>query len=274
MYEAYWELARRPFENVSDAELYYASEGHQGALLKLRYVIESGKAAGLLVGETGVGKTTVADILATQLPDSIGPVEHVVFPQMPPAELLAYLAERFSPEAAAAAGSSLHASVRVLETELARNTAEGRHAVLILDEAHLIDEPATWDALRLLTNFRSRGLPDLTIILVGQLPLLTIMNRMPSWEERLDVKCILRPLSLDATACYLQHRLAGCEGRNEIFAEEAVEAIHRLSGGLPRRINRLADLALVIGYAEEVPKITAQEIDAVCGELITVESER
>ncbi len=274
MYEAYWELSRRPFENVSDAELFFASEGHQGALLKLRYVIESGKAAGLLVGDHGVGKTLVADLLGQQLPPSCQPFVHLIFPRMQPAELLAYLAERIAPEAMAQAAPGLNNSVRVLETALAKNTNEGRHAVVVLDEAHLIDEPATWDAVRMLLNLRSQGTPDVTVLLVGQLPLLSMLDRMPSWEERLDVKCLLKPFSLEETAAYLAHRLDTAAGRREIFADEAVDAIHRLSGGLARRINRLADLALVIGYAEEVPRITAQEIEAVCGELIAVEPHR
>ncbi len=272
MYEAYWELSQRPFESVSDERFYYPSEGHQGALLKLRYTVETGKGAGLLVGDHGSGKTMLVDMLREQLPEAYRPLLHLVFPRMPAVDLLGYIAGELDPamQATSQAHTSVQASVQAIQRTLKANTAEGRHAVMILDEAHLIEEMDSWDALRLLLNFVTDGHPDLTVVLSGQLPLLSIIDRMPSWEERLAVKCVLKPFSLEETACYIQHRLQEAGGAAEIFSSEAVEAIHRLSGGLPRRINRLADLALVIGYAEEIEAIGSNEIEAVCGELVTV----
>ncbi|MEK6239231.1 MAG: hypothetical protein N2C14_31320, partial [Planctomycetales bacterium] len=71
-------------------------------------------------------------------------------------------------------------------------------------------------------------------------------------------------------AAYLEHRLIAAGGRPETFTPEGVEMLHRLSGGLPRRINRLADLSLVVGYAEELERIGAAEVESVCEELIAV----
>ncbi|QGJ69669.1 General secretion pathway protein A [Planctomycetales bacterium 10988] len=273
MYEAYWQLNHRPFENVSDADFYYPGEGHQGALLKLRYCIENKKGAALLAGDHGSGKTLVVDMLARQLPEEYQPFVHVVFPQMPPADLLSFLAEEFSAQDQNAAPRSMDQSVRSLQRSLAENTERGRHAVIAIDEAHLLEDNACWEALRLLMNFRSNGHPDLTFLLIGQMPVLSTINRMPSWEERLNVKCLLKSLTLDETACYLQHRLVAAGGRPEIYSPEAVTTIHRLAEGMPRRINRLADLALVVGYAEELDQIGAAEVEAVCEELITVGAE-
>ena len=269
MYEAYWQLERRPFENTSDEAFYYPSEVHQGALLKLRYTVEHRRGAALLAGEHGSGKTQLLEMLKHKLGEHCRPLAHVVFPQLSPADLLAYLADELAP-AGPETPRTEEQSVRRIQRFLAANTERGGHAVLAIDEAHLIKDPTCWEALRLLLNFQSAGRGDLTLLLVGQLPLLTTMDRMVSWEERLAVKCLLRPLTSSETACYMQHRLeqAGCQ--RDPFTSAAVEAIHRLSGGLPRRINRLADLALVIGYAEELDRIDTPEIEAVCGELITV----
>jgi general secretion pathway protein A len=84
MYEAYWELSAKPFEDAADGRSYYPSECHQGALLKLRYAIENRRGGALVVGAPGLGKTLLVRTLARQLPESIRPIVRLVFPQMSP----------------------------------------------------------------------------------------------------------------------------------------------------------------------------------------------
>ena len=67
MYESYWELEAKPFESTSDTRFYYPGESHQGALLKLRYAVESRRSAALLSGAAGLGKTMLIQTLAKQL---------------------------------------------------------------------------------------------------------------------------------------------------------------------------------------------------------------
>src|SRR5436190_23585668 len=92
MYEAYWHLNRKPFERTSDSSFYYPGETHQGALLKLRYAVESHAGAAVLAGASGTGKTLLVQSLRRQLPASFAPFVHVVFPLSDPQEMLAYLA--------------------------------------------------------------------------------------------------------------------------------------------------------------------------------------
>lgn len=270
MYESHWQLRTRPFESSAEPDFYYPAECHQGALLKLRYVVESRQGAALLCGDHGSGKTMIIELLKGQLPAECKPVAHLVFPQMPAADLLAYLAEELGGGPTPVGGASVQHSVRALQNLLTAAVERGEHPLVIIDEAHLIEDAAVWEALRLLLNFRHAGKPLLTLLLVGQLPLLSALERMPSWEERLAVKCLLKPLTSEETACYLQHRLKTAGSTAEVFTPNAVEALFKLSGGLPRRINRLADLALVIGYAEELTSISTKEIDAVCGEIVSI----
>ena len=93
MYESYWQLNEKPFENNSDERFYYPSEVHQGALLKLRYVIEHHRTAALLAAPAGLGKTLMIQILTRQLPDEYAPIIHVVYPDMPHEQLLAFIAK-------------------------------------------------------------------------------------------------------------------------------------------------------------------------------------
>ena len=132
---------------------------------------------------------------------------HLVFPQMSTAELLAYLADELEGADPAAATAGVQASIRRIERFLAANSQQGRHAVLVIDEAHLLDSVHTFEALRLLLNFEPGGTPALTLLLVGQPAILPTLDRMPQWEERLGVKCLLRPFSESETAAYVEHRL-------------------------------------------------------------------
>lgn len=273
MYKAYWQLHSRPFENHHDSRFYYPSEVHQGALLKLRYVVENDRGAALLTGTSGSGKTLLVQSLARQLGNSFRPFVHLVFPQMSVPELLAYLAAEMGALANPHGSPSVDESVRALQQFLIENSKRGCQAVIVIDEAHLLVENEALDTLRLLTNFEVGAKPALTLLLVGQPQLLPALERLPALEARLGVKCLLRPLNLEETISYVTHRLTAAGATHEIFSSEALTALYELTAGNPRRINRLCDLALLIGYAEEQVRINAHQIEAVCNELVTVTPE-
>ncbi len=270
MYESYWQLRQKPFENNADPQFYYPGESHQAALLKLRYAVENRRGGALLAGASGSGKTLLASMLRTVLGESFAPFVHLVFPQMATAELLAYLADELDGSNTLSAAAGVHESVLRIERALADNTRLGRHAVLVIDEAQLLDNGHTLEALRLLMNFQPDRQPGLTLLLAGQPALLTTLARIPQLEERLGVKCLLRPFNEEETAAYVNHRLRMAGDVQPIFEPEALTALHDLTHGIARRINRLCDLALLIGFAEERGTITADQIEAVCEELVTV----
>lgn len=264
MYTAYWKLQMRPFENALERRFYYPSETHQATLLKLRYAIENRRGAALLAGAAGLGKTLLVRTLAEDLPDSCGPLVHVKFPQVPPPQLLALIAHALTGESSAPA--SIDQSLLRIEQALVKNTEQERHTVVAIDEAHLLSETGGLETVRLLLNLEASW----TVLLVGQPALLPALERMPALEERLGVKCLLRRFTLEETISYIQHRLraAALIENQTLFALEALEAIHRLADGVPRRINRLCDLCLLIGYAEEFPQLTAAHVEAVAEEML------
>jgi general secretion pathway protein A len=270
MYKAYWQLQSRPFDNCTDARFYYPSEVHQGALLKLRYVVENERGAALLAGGPGSGKTLVIGSLRRQLDERYHPFVHLVFPQMTLRELVAYLAGEMGALATPSAAVPLDESVRRLQHFLGENTRRGHHAIVAIDEAHLLLENDGLDTLRLLLNLEGMSKPALTLLLVGQPQLLPALERLPALEARLGVKCLLRPFNLEETISYVSHRLSAAGATHEIFTSEALSTLYQLTGGNPRRINRLCDLALLIGYAEEQVRINAHQIEAVSNELVTV----
>ncbi len=270
MYESYWQLNRKPFENNGDPAFYYPAESHQAALLKLRYATENHRGGALLAGGGGTGKTLVANMLRQTLGEDFTPFVHLVFPQMPTAELLAYLAGELDGSTNGSTGSSIQASIRRIEHCLADNTRHDRHAVVIIDEAHLLEDAQTFEALRLLLNFETGGRPGLTLLLVGQTGLLPSLERMPQLEERLGVKCLIRPFTEQEMAGYVAHRLQAAGASRTIFEPDAMPTLYALTHGIARQINRLCDLALLIGFAEERQTLDAAHLEAVCRELVAV----
>ena len=210
------------------------------------------------------------DALFHQLPDVFAPRAHIVFPDMNSRELLTYMADELSAPPADAPRYTSEESVQRIKRMLESNAERGRHAVLAIDEAHLLEENGTLETVRLLLNFTVASRPLLTVLLVGQSALLPQLARSPGLEQRLGVKTLLRPFSLEETVSYVNHRLSAAGASRTIFEESALETLHELSSGIPRSINRLADLALLVGYADQIATLSAEHVRSVCEELVTV----
>ncbi|MCX7424428.1 MAG: AAA family ATPase [Planctomycetia bacterium] len=273
MYESYWQLRQKPFENCVDPGFYYPSESHQAAILKLRYAIENRREGALLAGGSGLGKTLIVTMLRSVLDERVGPFVHLRFPQMPVDQLMAYLAGELTGSDWGDGTPSVQRSVRRIEQFLAQNAANGRHAVIALDEAQLIEDRRALEAIRLLSNFASTGQPDVTVLLAAQPGLLPVLERTPQLEERLAVKCLIRPFNEQETVEYVSHRLREAGADRPIFEPEAMPTLQELTHGVARRINRLCDLAMLIGYAEQQKTIGAAQLEAVSEELVAVAPE-
>lgn len=273
MYESFWQLDTKPFETGCDPKYFFPGEVHQAALLKLRYAIENRRGGAVLSGASGLGKTLLVQLLRSTLAENIDPLVHLVFPRMNAAELLAYLADELVGPPLSRGTPGTHESVRRIQEFLEKNVEAGRHAAIVVDEAHAIDDPLLLDTLRMLLNFEFAGHPALTLLLVGQTGLLDTVERAPQLEERLDVKCLLQPLGRAETVAYVDHRLRCAGAVKRLFSDDGLETLHKLSAGVPRRINRLCDLALLVGYAEELETIGAAHLQSVQRELVGAVSE-
>lgn len=266
MYETYWRLGRAAFENDGDAAFYFPSEAHEGALLKLRYTVEHRKGAALLAGGHGTGKTYLTHVLERELDPERYPLSRIVFPQLSPHELLICLANRLGAAIGGADGAGSARVLQRLEARLEQLTADGKHPVLLFDEAHLL-EMEHLQTLQLLLNYREEPRIDFTLILVGRPDLLPRVRRSGGLDARIAVRTSLRGLSPDDTAAYVRHRMYVAGRVDAPFSEDTLRTVCELSQGVPRRINQLCDLALLVGFADELPSLTPVEVEAAAQEL-------
>lgn len=272
MYEQFWNLNRSPFENTHDSQFYFPSQTHQSALLKMRYVVENRQGAAMLVGGIGAGKSFLVNQLVHELPAAHDPVVRILYPQMSPPELLGYIASELGQEQTLESQGLDHV-IRFIEQQLRRFCENGRHPLIIIDDAQLITDQGVFQALQLLLNFRQHAGIEFSVVFVGERSLLPQIQRIRQLDERIAVKAVIQPLSHEETGEYVNHRLqaAGCD--RAVFDESAIQSLFELSGGIPRKINRLCDLSLLVGYADNLEAITANEIEAVSEELTMVVSD-
>ena len=273
MYESYWTLRSRPFDNRADDDFYYPSESHQAAMLKLHYAIETRRSVAVLCGEPGLGKTMLLDSAIRQLPEFVTPTLRVVYPSMPPEQLIRYIARQIAPHENEGPSGGLGQSIETIERMLRHNVGENQHALIAIDEAHLLEGAGSLEPLRLLLNLATE-LADsesaMTLVLSGSSSLLAHLARHTAFEDRVAARCVLERFSEEETVAYMKHRLqiAGWH-KPLMFDEDAVRLIHQLTLGVPRRINRLCDLALMIAFAQDRTKIDANIIENANDELST-----
>ena len=272
MYEHFWGLSRKPFEHSAAGDFFYRSEGHQAALLKLKYVLENRLGAALLAASPGCGKTYVVNQLLHELPDRFAPVARLLFPQLTPPELLAYLAVELGAAESEVgdAHGGLDRTIRQIEKQLRGHCEADRHPVIVVDDAHIIEDRRVFQALQLLLNFQHEPTIEFSLILIGEPCLIPRIQRIGQLDDRIAVKSLIPPLSRQDTTDYIRHRLSAAGAKADICDTSALKEVFIISKGVPRQINRLCDLALLVGYADRLSAVSAEVVEAVSDELAGV----
>lgn len=212
------------------------------------YVIEHRKGVAMLTGEVGCGKTTVIKALSDFLDKEKYQLQTLSNPALEPIDLIKAIVLKLG-------GSGENGSKTVLLDQmhqlLNQNAEKGISTVLAIDEAHVIGNQATLDELRMLLNIQSDDEFLITLILLGQPPLLKNISELQPLKERISIKFKLEPLDIQNTLNYVVHRLKWAGATRGIFSREAIQALYEFAEGLPLRINNLCDRCLLLGLMRQ-----------------------
>jgi MSHA biogenesis protein MshM len=268
MYERHWQLERAPFDHDRRSDSFYSGRRHEEAIVKLNYLIECGKGAAALVGASGTGKTHVLEMVRQRVSHGC-PVVQLVYPQLSPHELVAYLTQELGGSLLDfnSANLGLDLLLRSFESRLRELTEAGHEPVIILDDAHLIEDRRVFQTLHQLMNFQQPGRSNFALILAGQPELVGTLQTNTQIADRMAFHCFLQSLTEAETVEYIIHRLQAAGRSKPIFDPSAMRVLYELSAGIPRRINRLCDFALLIGYANQLQQISADQIEGIHSEI-------
>ncbi len=257
MYKKYWNLTEKPFQNTPDTRFIYYSAQHEDALMKLTYCVTERMGAGMMTGVFGCGKTLLGNTLLKELGQDKYKVAFIANPQVEHTELLRAVVRNLKAIELPILKTELLADslLEILNDILINNARDGKETVIIIDEAHIIEDEKVFEELRLLMNFQLEDRFLLTLLLFGQPELREKVGNLRQLEQRIAIKCHLEPLNQEETQKYILHRLEVAGRKDSLFKDDAIRLIFERTGGIPRRINHICDLSLLTGFGKKVDKI-------------------
>jgi len=236
-------LTQEPFSTSPDPYFFYRSQAHQSALQRLEINIRLKRGLSLILGDIGTGKTTLCRALLQDL-DEPTFLTHVILDPRYDSEyqFLYSLCRMFEVEPANR--STIDCQEAIQHHLIQKGVHDGKTTILIIDEGQNLT-PSLIEIVRSLLNFETNQFKLLQVVIFGQLDFVRKIQRIRNFAERISMKYIVNPLSLEETGEMIRYRLsqAGNGGR-DIFTSDAVENIYYQTEGIPRRINFLAHHAL------------------------------
>jgi len=262
MYHAYWGLKESPFRGGAGLEFFFQSPTHEEALARLQFLVEDQRRLGLLLGDSGSGKSLLLDVFAREQAYQGNQVASANLLGASPDEVLWRLCADLGCNPSP--GSSAARLWRQLVDKLTENRWLNLGTIVLLDDA---DEatPETLSQVTRLGQLEPHPGNRLTLVLAGQ------SRRTERLGKRLlevaELRVDLQTWDEHDTAAYLEYVLAAAGRYEAVFKPEAIVELHVLSGGVPRRLKQLADLTLAAGAGQHLDVIDADTVVSVYQEL-------
>lgn len=258
LYLEHFGLREPPFRITPHTDFFFTGANRGPTLDALIYAITQDEGIVKVTGEVGSGKTMLCRMLLERLPDDVESL-YLANPSLSRSEILGAIADELG---IPFEGKTTHSMIRTLQDTLVQRYADGKRVVILIDEAHAMPAESL-EEIRLLSNLESKATKLLQIALFAQPEIEERLaaNDMRQLRERITQHFNLSPLKSDEVGGYLEFRLraAGYRGPNP-FTERAIEQIAKISEGLSRRINILADKSLLAAYSAGTYKVDTREI--------------
>lgn len=257
MYQGYWGLRIKPFENISDINFFYHSIRHEEAFMRLLYVATEEKGCGVLTGTYGTGKTFVMHMLMNEL-EKLGRKSILIpNPSFNSPGILKDFAYRLGINTEGDKADILHR----LEENLISYARERKNAVIIVDEAHTIETKEPLEDLRMFLNLNYMGKFLVTLIFAGQPEFNSILKTVRQLDQRIALKYTLAGFTRKEVFDYILFRISIAGRKEQLFEENAIELIWKHSGGIPRVINNICDIALLFGFHYKVTLVNEKIVE-------------
>lgn len=255
MYLQFYGLNRQPFSMTPEPTYLYPGQAHIKAWSVLEYGLSNRSGIIVLAGEVGSGKTTLVKRLINETQNQLT-VGLIANTHKSMKNLINWVLIAFNQLDNEGSQAAKH---KQLQKFLEHSYQSNRRAILIVDEAQNLSTEAL-EELRLLHNMNAENKMLLQLVLVGQPPLLNLLKQqeLSQLVQRVSVGYHLKSLNIVETVQYIQYRLTNAGGNKDIFSHHACATIFYYSGGIPRIINALCDLALAYGYSLEKPVIDTE----------------
>jgi putative secretion ATPase (PEP-CTERM system associated) len=267
MFDDFYGLTGRPFQLSPDPAFYFQSITHRKALSYLGYGLAQSEGFMVITGEVGSGKSTlVAHLVATIDPEQLT-IGQVVTSKLDGAEIIHVVAQSFGLEIA---GHDKAGALGAIESFLHEEARAGRRCLLVVDESQNLSVEAL-EELRMLSNLQLGSHPLLQTLLLGQPEFRGTLFNHPNLEQlrqRVIAAHHLEAMEAQEVEPYMLHRLkqVGWQG-NPAFDAEVFAGIHQASGGIPRRINLIANRLMLLGAIEHKEQIDVAMLREVLAEM-------
>ena len=259
MYKDFWKLKELPFENTPDPRFFYTSVKHHEALSRLQYLVREKKACGVLTGVYGCGKTLVLQALRKSTEPEGVKFSFVTNPRLDDLGILRLVLRGLTMHEVPAHKADV---LMGLQSYIESVAQDGKHSVIVIDEAHAINNDEVFEELRLLMNFQQENRFLLTLLLVGQPELKNRVDANKQLNQRVSLRFHLDAFGLPDTQNYIRHRLSVAgDAQHTVFTPEAIELIQRHSGGIPRWINNYCHMSLLTAFGKGLHHITPEIVD-------------
>ena len=270
LYLAHFGLNKPPFKITPDPDFFFSGGRRGDTLSALLYVARHEEGIITVVAEVGSGKTMLSRLMISRLSNDVSTV-YLPNPCFSRDEILSAIARDLG---LSNLPLSLEARLSALQQELLRRHALGQRVLLVVDEAHAMP-PESLEEIRLLSNLETENYKLVNIMLCGQPELDNLLAdpRLRQVRDRVIHRFELQALSADETCAYIDHRVraAGWKGA-ALFAPKALAHVVRAAGGRVRRINLLADKALLGAFSKGDIVVQGQHVVDAINELYVVSS--
>ncbi len=264
MYLQFFGLTEKPFHSTPDPRFLYTSPSHREALAALIYGVEQRQGFATIVGEVGVGKTTILRAFLEHVNGELDRTIYIYNSNLTFKALLQRILDELDQEPCS---HDVESMIQQLQDVLIAQYRKEGTIVLLIDEAQNMPVN-TLENLRMLSNIETTTDKLLQIILIGQPELDTVLqeNSLRQLRQRITLRTVILPLTKAESLAYIQHRLAKSGVKLEtVFESKAVNLIIRTAEGVPRRLNILCDNVLLTGFGysqKPIPVKTVKEVIA------------